>query len=184
MQNLKCFLNHSIFSVIPTINLINFTTKYPIKLILPHLWLTYISSMHYLFTFFYILCKVKVLESWKFSTSDFLMDLHILGYSEQDLIIFKKCLLSVCMHVCKILWTLYLKNLCAEIDETLYSVAPLYNLALFRFWCISLKKFCCSKFLISLTQWYRTKLCAIVHNTIYFKLVILKFKTFITAIVR
>ena len=49
-----------------------------------------------------------------------------------------------------------------------------------RFWCKSLKKFrCYLKFLISLTQWYRTKLCAIVPNRNYFKPIILKFKTFI-----
>ena len=34
---------------------------------------------------------------------------------------------TICMHHSKILWTLYLKNLRMEIDETLYSVAPLYN---------------------------------------------------------
>ena len=49
-----------------------------------------------------------------------------------------------------------------------------------RFWCISLRKFrCFSKFFISLTQWYRTKLRAIVPNRNYFKPIILKFETFI-----
>ena len=89
-----------------------------------------------------------------------------------------------CLYVYKILWTLYLKHFCAEIDETLFSVAPLHNLVLIRFWCISLKKFCCSKFLISLTQCYRTKLHATVPNMIYFKLIIFKFKILIIAIVR
>ena len=92
---------------------------------------------------------VKILD-FRFS-----MDLHVLRCPKQDLTIFRKCLLSICMSVYKILWTLYLKNLCTEIDETLYSVVPLHNLALIRFWCISLKKLCCSKFLISLTQWHR-----------------------------
>ena len=35
------------------------------------------------------------------------------------------------------------------------------------------------KFFISITQWHRTKLRAIVWNTNYFKPIILKFKTFI-----
>ena len=79
-----------------------------------------------------------------------------------------------------ILWTLHLKNYKAEIDKTKYSVARLRNLELIRFWCISLKKFrCYLSFLISLTQWYRTKLRAIVPNRNYFKPIILKFKTFI-----
>ena len=44
----------------------------------------------------------------------------------------------------------------------------------------SLKDFrCCLKFLIILTQWYRTKLLAIVPNRNYFKPIILKLKTFI-----
>ena len=56
----------------------------------------------------------------------------------------------------------------------------LWNLDLIRFWCMSLKKLqCYSKFLISLTQWNRTKLRAIVPNRNYFKPIILKFKTFI-----
>ena len=77
-----------------------------------------------------------------------------------------------------ILWTLYLKNY--KVDETQYSIAPLWNLELIRFWCISLKKFRgYSNFLISLTQWYRTKLRAIVPNRNYFKPIISKFKTII-----
>ena len=73
--------------------------------------------------------------------------------------------------------------MCAETDESLYSIARLDNLVLIRLWSISLKKFrCCSKFLFSLTQGYRTKLRAIVPNVNYFKPIILKFKT--TAIVR
>ena len=97
---------------------------------------------------------------------------------------------SVCMYVSKILWTLYLKDWSSEIDETLYSVSPCYNLVLLLFWCISLKKFWCySKFLISLTQWHRTQLRAIVSNTNYFKhstilklfkhSIILKFKIYL-----
>ena len=47
-----------------------------------------------------------------------------------------------------------------------------------RFWCISLEKFFyCSKFSISLIQWYKTKLHAIVPNTNYFEPTISKFKT-------
>ena len=94
--------------------------------------------------------------------------------------------LSVCMYVSKILWTLYLKNECAEIDETLYAVALWSNLVPIKFCCISLKKFrCCSKFLTSLTQWYGRKLCAILPSTKYLKSIILKLKyIFILAIVR
>ena len=121
--------------------------------------------------------KKKVLDSRKFSTSGFrwiYMFRDVLNtiwpYSEN-------VCLSICM-VSKILWTLYLKNLCAETDETLYSGAPWYKLKLIRFWCISLKKFrYCSIFFISLTQWCRTKLLAIISNTNYFKPIILKFKT-------
>ena len=50
---------------------------------------------------------------------------------------------------------------------------------LIRFWCTSLKKFRCSIFLISLKQWCRTKLRAIVSNTNYFKPFISKFKPII-----
>ena len=51
---------------------------------------------------------------------------------------------------------------------------------LIRFWCILLKKFrCCTKFLISYTQWYTTKLRAIVPNMNSFMAIILKFKRFI-----
>ena len=75
-----------------------------------------------------------------------------------------------------------------EINESFYFVEPWYNLELIWFWCISLKKLCCcSKFLISLTLWYRTKSRAIVPiialyncNTNYFKPNVLKFKTFIS----
>ena len=54
------------------------------------------------------------------------------------------------------------------------------DIELIIFWCISLKKFrCCSKFLISLTQRYKTKLRAVVLNTNYFTPIILKSETFI-----
>ena len=53
-------------------------------------------------------------------------------------------------------------------------------LVLIRFWCLSLKNFrCYYKFLITLKQWYRAKLCAIVPNADYFEPIILKFITFI-----
>ena len=40
------------------------------------------------------------------------------------------------------------------------------------------KSWCCSKCLISLTQWYRTKLLENVPNTNYFILIVLKFRKF------
>ena len=91
---------------------------------------------------------------------------------------FKK--VSVCIHVYKILWALYLKTYCTEINETLYPIALLYNLVLIRFWCIFLKKFrSCLKLYNPLMQWYRTKLHEIVPNRNSFKIIILKFNIFI-----
>ena len=48
-----------------------------------------------------------------------------------------------------------------------------------RSWCLSHKGFFCSKFLISVTQRYRTKWRAMVPNTNYFKPIILELQTFI-----
>ena len=66
-----------------------------------------------------------------------------------------------------------------ELSEILHLVAFKYKLVLIRFWCISLKKFRRSKFLISLTQRYKTKFCTIVPNTNCFKPNNLKLKILI-----
>ena len=104
----------------------------------------------------------------------FLTDLHALRCFEHDFTIFAKCL-SVC-HT----------NFVVVLEQKLISWIT-WNFTFscvlivpFKFYGISLKKFwCCLKFLISLTRWCRTKLRAIVFITNYFKLIILKFKTFI-----
>ena len=64
--------------------------------------------------------------------------------------------------------------------EILCLVASQHLLVLTRFWCPSIEK-CrsCSKFSISLTQRYRTKLRAIAPKTNNFMTIILQFKTFI-----
>ena len=59
-----------IFNWLIFLNLINFTAKYPMKLIMPHLQLTYIAFMQYLFIFFFI-HKKKVLDLRKFLTTGF-----------------------------------------------------------------------------------------------------------------
>ena len=92
---------------------------------------------------------------------------------------------NICLHLC-------LQNFVDTVSQELMGgnwwflifICILYNLMMVHigawFWCISLKNFrWCSKFLISLTQWYRTKLSVIVPNTNYFKPIILKYKTFI-----
>ena len=63
--------------------------------------------------------------------------------------------------------------------EILYLVASKHKMVLSRFWFIFLYKFrCCTKFSISLTQWYRTKLHEIIPDTDSLKLIILKLKAF------
>ena len=51
--------------------------------------------------------------------------------------------LSVCLHVSKILWTLYLRSKCSEIHETLYSVVFWWKLELIRDWRISANGWLC-----------------------------------------
>ena len=53
-----------------------------------------------------------------------------------------------CLWVYLYVWLRYfvdpdLKNLCKEIDETLYSVATWYNLEFIRVWCVPLSRWCC-----------------------------------------
>ena len=120
------------------------------------------------------------MDSRKFSTSGFRWVYMFWDILNTIWPYLENVCLSVCMYVSKIFWTLYLKNWCPQIDENLYSIASWYNLVLIKFCCISLKKFwCCSKFLICLIQWYRTKLRAIVPNMNYFKQISLKLKIFI-----
>ena len=60
--------------------------------------------IHFFITFFCILCKKKVFESWKLLTSG-----HFLGCPKHDFTIFTKCL-SVCLRVTQILGLRYSKN--------------------------------------------------------------------------
>ena len=115
------------------------------------------------------------------------MDLHVWDVLNMIWQFFE----NVCVCLCVVLFLIVCRSpkFCGhcitrtngrKMDETSYSVAPLCNLVLIRFWCTSLKMFrCCSIFMISLTQWYRKKLRAIVPKTNYLKRIILKFKTFI-----
>ena len=76
-----------------------------------------------IFTFFYM-HKKKVKYSRKFSTSGFQWIYMFWDFLNT----IWSFLGNVYMYVSKVLHTLYLKNLCAEIGETFYSVAPWYNL--------------------------------------------------------
>ena len=106
-----------------------------------------------LFTFFCI-HKKKELDSWKFSTFGCRWI-----YKFWDVLkTIKPFLENVCLYVC-------LQNFADTISQELMR----RNLWNFMF----------SSTLISLTQWYRTKLRAAVPNTNYFKPIILTFKTFI-----
>ena len=105
-----------------------------------------------------------------------LTDFRVLGFPEQDLTIFRKCL-SVCMS----------PKFCGHcISRTnAWKLIKLYiQLDLDIIWCVLdlmllfKKSWCCSKCLISLTQWYRTKLLENVPNTNYFILIVLKFRKF------
>ena len=109
------------------------------------------------------------------------MVLQVLRCPEHDLAVFRKCpsaYLSVCLQN-------FMDTVPQELMHrnwwTWYSVTSWYNLVLIKFWCILFKKFwCCSKFMISLTQWYMTKMRAVVPNTNNFQPIILKYKTFIS----
>ena len=89
--------------------------------------------------------------------------------------------MSACQSVCNTNFVDMLEQkFMAKLHENLNLVLSSCKLELIRFRCISLKKFrCCSKFMISITQWYRTKLCKNVPNLNYFKPIILKFVTFL-----
>ena len=87
---------------------------------------------------------------------------------------------NVCLCGTEILWQRWRKKLVDGIAWYFTFNSILTHLVLIVFKCISLKRFhCCSKFSISVTQRYKTKLHAIVPNADYFKPIILKFKTFI-----
>ena len=99
-------------------------------------------------------------------------DLHVSGCPEQVFTIFIKCL-------SQILRPHYNKNQWTELYEILYLVASQHKLILIRFWCASVKRFCCLKFSISLIQWHSAKLCAIALITDNLRPNTLKFKIFI-----
>ena len=78
------------------------------------------------FFLYFLLCILeesigfaKIFDFW------FSMNLYVLKCPEHDLTIFRKCLSAVCMHVDpqNFVDTLS-QDLCAEIDETLFSIAP------------------------------------------------------------
>ena len=136
-------------------------------------------------TFFYILYKKKVLESWKFSISGFYR-IFTFWDALNTISLF---LQNVCLCVSNFVAVLRQKIMGGIAQNFLFScilLAYLRKFMLITFWFIEFNNIRrCSEFLISWTQCYRTKLHAVVPNTNYFESIILKFKTFIViAIVR
>ena len=88
-----------------------------------------------------------------------------------------------CPQIYKNYLTVVIISKCFKFQNDWFKIVRIRYICL-QFCYISLKRFrSYSKFTISFTRRYRTKLCAIVSNTDYFKPIILKFKTFIYKII-
>ena len=119
---------------------------------------------------------MKIFDFW------FLTDLHVLKYPNHGFTILTKYL-SVCSRVC--VWHKFCGRARARTDKRNCTKFYIYlHLNINRCWLDSGSyrsrgSAIVRNFLISLLQRYRTKLRAIILNTIYFKQFILNFETFI-----